>query len=72
MRDLFIRHDRLSGDQVDKLRKRVETTSLKLENVKQAQKDHWQDEADKLTVLIEKDQAGIAAALNRRVFIRAR
>lgn len=70
-RDLFIRHDRLSGDQVDKLRKRVESNSLKLEGVKQARKDGWEVEADKLSGLIEKDQASIAAALNRRVFIRA-
>ena len=71
MRDLFIRHDRLSGDSVDKLKKRVETNSLKLEAVKQAQKERWQEEADKLAGLIEKDQASIAAMLNRRVFIRA-
>ena len=71
MRDLFIRHDRLSGDSVDKPKKRVETNSLKLEAVKQAQKERWQEEADKLAGLIEKDQASIAAMLNRRVFIRA-
>ena len=70
-RDLFIRHDKLSGDQVDKLKRRVELNSLKLEAVKQAAKDNWQVEADKLAGLIEKDQASIAAALNRRVFIRA-
>ena len=34
-------------------------------------KDGWQEEADKFTGLIEKDQAAIAAALNPRVFIRA-
>ncbi|KAK7687879.1 hypothetical protein QCA50_009098 [Cerrena zonata] len=71
MRDLFIRHDRFSGDSVDKLKKRVETNSLKLEAVKQAQKDHFEDEVDKLTGLIERDQASIAAMLNRRIFIRA-
>lgn len=71
MRDLFIRHDRLSGDQVDKLKKRVETSSLKLENIKQAKKDGWQEEADKIAVNIEKDQVAITAALSRRVFIRA-
>ncbi|KAI0923940.1 hypothetical protein AcV5_009337 [Taiwanofungus camphoratus] len=71
MRDLFIRHDRLSIDQVERLRKRVDTNSLKLETVKQTQKDGWEQEADKITVLIEKDQAAIAAQLNRRVFIRA-
>ena len=71
MRDLFIRHDRQSGDQVDKMKKRVETNSLRLEAIKQAKKDGWQEEADKVAGTIEKDQAAIAAALNRRVFIRA-
>ncbi|KAI0084454.1 hypothetical protein BDY19DRAFT_898512 [Irpex rosettiformis] len=71
MRDLFIRQDRLSGDQVEKLKKRVDTNSLKLENVKQAKKNEWQDEADKISGNIEKDQEAITAALNRRVFIRA-
>ncbi|KAJ3555989.1 hypothetical protein NM688_g2277 [Phlebia brevispora] len=70
-RDLFIRHDKLSGDQVEKLKKRVETSSLKLEGVKQAQKDNWQIEADKIAGNIEQDQASMAAALNRRIFIRA-
>jgi sorting nexin-8 len=70
-RDLFIRHERLSGDQVDRLRKRIEQSSLKLESVKAAQKDNWQDEADKLTVSIQKDQATISTLLNRRIFIRA-
>lgn len=71
MRDLFIRHDRLSIDQVERLRKRVETNSLKLEGVKAAEKDGWQEEVDRFVVLIEKDQATIAAQLSRRVFIRA-
>jgi sorting nexin-8 len=71
MRDLFIRHDRLSIDQVERLRKRVETNSLKLEGIKAVQKDGWQDEADRIIGVIEKDQAMIGAQLNRRVFIRA-
>ncbi|PIL25125.1 hypothetical protein GSI_13014 [Ganoderma sinense ZZ0214-1] len=71
MRDLFIRHDRLSPDQVDRLRKRVDTNSHKLEGVRQAQKDGWEQEADKIAGAIEKDQAAIVASLNRRVFIRA-
>lgn len=68
---MFIRHDRLSLDQVERLKKRVETNSLKLEGIKAAQKDGWQDEADKFVASIEKDQAAIAAQLSRRVFIRA-
>ena len=71
MRDLFIRHDRLAPDQVDRLRKRVDTNSHKLEGVRQAQKEGWEQDADKIKVGIEKDQAAIAAALHRRVFIRA-
>lgn len=72
MRDLFIRHDRLSPDHVDRLRKRIDTTGHKLETVRQVKKDGWENEADKLAVAIEKDQATIAALLARRVFIRAR
>lgn len=71
LRDLFIRHDRLSLDQVERLKKRVETTSLKLENVRSAQKEGWEDERERLAGLIEKDQATIAAQLSRRIFIRA-
>ncbi|KIL69242.1 hypothetical protein M378DRAFT_98592 [Amanita muscaria Koide BX008] len=70
-RDLLIRHDRLSHDQVDKLKKRVETTSVKLDGIRAAQKEGWLDEAERLTTLIEKDQATIVAQLSRRVFIRA-
>ena len=70
MRDLFSRHDRLSVDQVDRLRKRVETNSLKLESIKAAQKEGWAAEADKVVGLIEKDQVAITMALARRVFIR--
>ena len=39
--------------------------------MKQTQKEGWEGEADKIAGTIEKDQAAIAAALNRRVFIRA-
>jgi sorting nexin-8 len=71
MRDLFIRHDRLSIDQVERLRKRVESNSMKMEGVKAVKKDRWEEEADRLIGIIEKDQATIAAQLHRRVFIRA-
>ncbi|KAF9482566.1 hypothetical protein BDN70DRAFT_801232 [Pholiota conissans] len=70
-RDLFIRHDRLSLDQVERLKKRIETTSVKLDGIRAAQKDNWQEEAERLTAMIEKDQATIAAQLHRRIFIRA-
>ncbi|KAI9510052.1 hypothetical protein F5148DRAFT_977311 [Russula earlei] len=71
MRDLFVRHDRLSIDQVERLKKRVDTNSLKLESVKAVAKDGWEEEADKIASGIEKDKATISAQLNRRVFIRA-
>jgi sorting nexin-8 len=71
MRELFYRHNRLSIDQIERLKKRVETSLVKLESVKAAQKDNWQDEADRIMGSIEKDQATIQAQLNRKVFIRA-
>jgi sorting nexin-8 len=71
MRDLFVRHDRLSVDQVERLKKRVDTNALKLESIKAIGKDGWQEEADKISGSIEKDKATISAQLNRRVFIRA-
>lgn len=70
-RDLFIRHDRFSIDQVERLKKRVETNSVKLDGIRAAQKDGWEDDVEKFTSLIEKDQASIAAQLSRRIFIRA-
>ncbi|KAI9433431.1 hypothetical protein BJY52DRAFT_1198651 [Lactarius psammicola] len=71
MRDLFVRHERLSVDQVERLKKRVDANALKLESVKAVAKEGWEEEADKIAVGIEKDKATITAQLNRRVFIRA-
>jgi sorting nexin-8 len=71
MRDLFVRHDRLSVDQVERLKKRVDTNALKLENVKAVAKEGWEEEADKIAGNIEKDKVTISAQLSRRVFIRA-
>jgi len=71
MRDLFVRHDRLSPDQVDRLKKRIETTSVRLDGIKAAARDGWEEEVDRLTGAIEKDKLTIAHQLNRRVFIRA-
>ena len=70
MRDLFIRHDRLSGDNVERLKKRIETTQMKLEGIRAAQKEGWAQEVDKLTSLVERDQITIQQLLNRRIFIR--
>lgn len=44
---------------------------MKLDGIRAAQKENWQEEADRLTAMIEKDQATIAAQLSRRIFIRA-
>jgi sorting nexin-8 len=71
MRDLFVRHDRLSVDQVDRLKKRVDSNAIKLESVKMAAREGWEEEAEKLAGIIEKDKVTISAQLNRRVFIRA-
>lgn len=71
-RDLFSRHDRLSGDQVERIKKRVETASLRLEGIKSAKKDGWAEEADKIISTIERDQASISMLLSRRVFTRHR
>ncbi|KAL4065857.1 hypothetical protein V8B97DRAFT_1932324 [Scleroderma yunnanense] len=71
MRDLFVRHDRLAVDNVDRLKKRIDSNSIKLEAIKANERDGWQEDADRVVVLIEKDQASIASLLNRRVFIRA-
>jgi len=70
VRDLFTRHDRFSPDAADRLRKRIETQSLKLETVKSAQKEGWEVEVDKLLSSIEKDQQAVVVCLARRVFIR--
>ncbi|KAG8974604.1 Sorting nexin mvp1 [Tulasnella sp. 425] len=69
-RDLFARHARLSPDRADMLRKRVEQNGRKLEQIKAAQKEGWQAEADKITISIERDQMDIQTCMARRVFIR--
>ena len=69
-RELFLRHDRLSGDPVEKLKKRTDGNSLKLEAIKNARKEGWAAEADKVLGTIELDQSAINAFLARRVHIR--
>jgi len=71
MRDLFFRQTRLSIDQVERLKKRIETTQAKHKSIEDAKKDGWEIEANKLALNIENDQAIITAQLNRRVYIRA-
>ncbi|CEL62908.1 Sorting nexin MVP1 OS=Cryptococcus neoformans var, neoformans serotype D (strain JEC21 / ATCC MYA-565) GN=MVP1 PE=3 SV=1 [Rhizoctonia solani AG-1 IB] len=74
---LFVRHDRLGSDTVDKLKKKVEVAGAKhliivntLEGLQGTAKTKAQDEADKLRASIEKDQHQIHTLLNRRVFIQ--
>ena len=71
MRDLFFRQTRLSIDQVERLKKRVESTQAKHKSIEDAKKDGWETEANKLVQSIENDQATITGQLNRRVYIRA-
>ena len=65
-----MRHDRLAHDSVDKLRRRVDAQSLKLESIKASAKEGWEAEEDRLKLAIARDQAAIQQALARRVFIR--
>ena len=62
MHDLFIRHEplRLSVDQVEGPKKRVDANTLKLESVKAVAKEGW-EEADSVTWSIKKDKATIPA-----------
>lgn len=69
-RDLFYRHDRLSKDSVDSLRKRVETKQKRLDIVRSARKPSWEVEEEKLVSVIEQDNAEIERSLARRVYNR--
>jgi hypothetical protein len=66
-----VRHDRLSVNQVERLRKRVDANAMKREGVTATAKEGWREEAECLLMLIEMDNATITAQLHRRVFIRA-
>ena len=70
MRDLFIRHDRLSKDNVERLKKRIEMSQSKIEGLRIAQKEGWAQEVDRLSNQVERDQASVSLYLHRRVFIR--
>ncbi|WWC91329.1 uncharacterized protein L201_006272 [Kwoniella dendrophila CBS 6074] len=70
-RDLFIRHDKLSKDNVDGLRKKVETRSKKIESLRSAAKPGWEIEVDKLVAASDQDNSTITCLLSRRVFIKA-
>ncbi|KAI5448800.1 Sorting nexin mvp1 [Naganishia albida] len=67
---LFLRHDKLSKDSVDALRKRVEVKQKKLASVRQGKKSNWEAEQEKLVTAIEQDNVTVQSLLDRRVFIR--
>ncbi|WWC64149.1 uncharacterized protein I303_106757 [Kwoniella dejecticola CBS 10117] len=70
-RDLFLRHEKLSKDNVDALRKKVEGRNKKIEGLKNAAKPGWEVEVDKLVAASDQDSSTINTLLSRRVFIRA-
>ncbi|WVW79221.1 hypothetical protein I302_101187 [Kwoniella bestiolae CBS 10118] len=70
-RDLFIRHEKLSKDNVDTLRKKVEARNKKIEQLKNGGKPGWEVEVDKLVAANDQDNSTIASSLSRRVFIKA-
>ncbi|KAK6904423.1 hypothetical protein I203_105236 [Kwoniella mangroviensis CBS 8507] len=70
-RDLFIRHDKLSKDNVDGLRKKVESRNKKIAQLKNAGKPGWEIEVDKLVAANDQDNSSITSLLSRRVFTKA-
>ncbi|KIR58232.1 sorting nexin MVP1 [Cryptococcus bacillisporus CA1873] len=68
---LFYRHSRLSLDNVDALRKKVDSRFSKIESLKSAKKPGWEGEVDKLVSQSDRDTAEIQHLLARRVFVRA-
>jgi len=61
----------LSKDNVDALRKKVETRQKKLETTRSGQKPGWEVEAEKLVSANDVDNSTIGTLFSRRVFIRA-
>ena len=61
----------LSKDNVDSLRKKVDTRQKKLETIRSVQKSGWEVEADKLVSANDVDTSSMNTSLARRVFIRA-
>ncbi|GAA5861824.1 hypothetical protein JCM3774_001315 [Rhodotorula dairenensis] len=72
LRDLFGRQVALGGDQVDKLRKRLDGNTNKLAQLRETapRPPSFEVDAEKLTSLIENDQRSIEVALKRREFIK--
>lgn len=72
LRDLFGRQVALGGDQVEKLRKRLDGNTHKLAQLREAapRPPSFEVDAEKLASLIETDQLSIETALKRREFIK--
>ncbi|WWC73211.1 uncharacterized protein I206_107177 [Kwoniella pini CBS 10737] len=70
-RDLFIRHEKLSKDNVDYLNKKIEIRNKKIEQLKTLSKPGWEIEIDKLISINDQDQSTIILLLSRRIFIKA-
>ncbi|BGP02664.1 Sorting nexin Mvp1 [Rhodotorula toruloides ATCC 204091] len=72
LRDLFTRQTTLGIDNVDKLRKRVETNASKLSILRTATPRPltFDADAERLTSLIDSDQRSIDQLLRRRDFVR--
>ncbi|GAA5821519.1 hypothetical protein JCM3770_001060 [Rhodotorula araucariae] len=72
LRDLFGRQAALGGDNVDKLKKRVETNLSKLSLLRSVtpRPASFDADADKLSSLLAADQRAIDTALRRRSFVR--
>ncbi|BGP39898.1 Sorting nexin mvp1 [Rhodotorula kratochvilovae] len=72
LRDMFARQASLGGDNVDKLKKRVETNLSKLSLLRSLtpRPASFDADADKLGALLAADQRAIDGALRRRSFVR--
>ncbi|SCZ98726.1 BZ3500_MvSof-1268-A1-R1_Chr3-1g05578 [Microbotryum saponariae] len=70
MKELFTRYVHLSTDNVDKLKRRVETNMKKLEVLRDAATPLAPAEFDKLSHSISTDQRSIELLLRRRSFVR--
>ncbi|BGP15971.1 hypothetical protein JCM10213_004786 [Rhodosporidiobolus nylandii] len=70
MRDLFHRQTTLGVDNVDKLKKRVETNLSKMALLRTHPPADAAQQAEKLAAAIESDQREIDALLRRRAFVR--
>jgi len=70
-RDLFVRWQKYSPDEVDRLRSRIASSEKKIEKLKGEQKQpNWQAEVEKLNAAILQDNENIETLVRRRLRIR--